>query len=338
MRVLFTSAGRRGYLLDWFRNSGHFGQLVAVNSEPCVAFAHSDAWGIVPQASSQEFEASILEIIERYAIDLVFALSDADSFVLSRFKGELQARGVYFVGPDHDSVRLMLDKLNWSKTLRESGFPTLRTLDSPDEVATFVESGAMSFPIIMKPRVGTSSRLNTIVSDTEQLFAKHEQVMREESPSFLEASLGIAESQRLIFQELTLGTEFGVDLLSDLSGNFEGSFVRRKLQMRDGETYRAKTIRDFSAGFDFEKLARGIGAMGLIDVDLMMRSDGSSVILDLNPRIGGGYPFSHVAGADLPTFVSQWARGQRISFDFGGIREIEVGKGVSVVEIPTGAN
>ena len=324
--------------MDWFRNSGHFAKVVAVNSEPCVAFAHADAWSIVPQASSQEFEASILEIIERHSIDLVLALSDADSFVLSRFKEELQVRGAAFVGPDHDSVRLMLDKLNWSKVLHELGLPTLTTVATPSEVATFIESGEMSFPVIMKARVGTSSRLNRIVSNSEQLLDHHEQVMRAESLSFLEVSLGVDEHQRLIFQELALGREFGVDLLCDLSGNFEGSLVRRKLQMRDGETYRAETIRCFPADFDFEKLAKGIGAMGLVDVDLMMRSDGSSAILDLNPRIGGGYPFSHVAGADLPTFVSQWSLGQRIHFDFGGIREIEVGKDISIVEIPTMRN
>jgi hypothetical protein len=33
-------------------------------------------------------------------------------------------------------------------------------------------------------------------------------------------------------------------------------------------------------------------------------------VIDMNPRIGGGYPFAHIAGANLPAALIAWASGQ----------------------------
>ena len=58
-----------------------------------------------------------------------------------------------------------------------------------------------------------------------------------------------------------------------------------------------------------EIIGRRLRHVGSLDCDLMMTESGPQVI-DLNPRIGGGYPFSHLAGANLPAALIAWANGE----------------------------
>ena len=42
-----------------------------------------------------------------------------------------------------------------------------------------------------------------------------------------------------------------------------------------------------------------------MDLDLF-KTDNGYYILEMNPRFGGGYPFSHAAGANLPLALVSW--------------------------------
>src|SRR5699024_5290586 len=35
---------------------------------------------------------------------------------------------------------------------------------------------------------------------------------------------------------------------------------------------------------------------------IMRTASGENYVLDINPRLGGGYPFNHLAGADIPGY------------------------------------
>jgi carbamoyl-phosphate synthase large subunit len=68
--------------------------------------------------------------------------------------------------------------------------------------------------------------------------------------------------------------------------------------MRAGETDKAITVE----ANRFTEFARIVGErlkhVGNLDCDFLEK-DGQLYLLELNPRFGGGYPFSHEAGANL---------------------------------------
>ena len=52
-----------------------------------------------------------------------------------------------------------------------------------------------------------------------------------------------------------------------------------------------------------ERVAGIVRPQGPIDVDLIETEGSGLQVLDVNPRFGGGYPFSHCAGSDVPGYL-----------------------------------
>jgi carbamoyl-phosphate synthase large subunit len=45
------------------------------------------------------------------------------------------------------------------------------------------------------------------------------------------------------------------------------------------------------------------------------------MLLEINPRFGGGYPCSHLCGADFPAKLIALCKGQKLTPDFGNYPE-----------------
>jgi hypothetical protein len=80
--------------------------------------------------------------------------------------------------------------------------------------------------------------------------------------------------------------------------------------MRSGETDIAETV-DIK---EFEDIAKNISVhlkhMALLDVDCFKSNDGKIFVLEMNCRFGGQYPFTHVAGVDVPQQIINWLNGR----------------------------
>lgn len=80
--------------------------------------------------------------------------------------------------------------------------------------------------------------------------------------------------------------------------------------MRSGETDKACSVIDPR----FEHIGRKIGEnlkhIGNLDCDVF-EYQGELYILELNPRFGGGYPFSHEAGINTAAIYIEWLKGNQ---------------------------
>ena len=98
-------------------------------------------------------------------------------------------------------------------------------------------------------------------------------------------------------------------------GNHVAVSVKQKLAMRAGETDKAVTVdlpevRELGA-----TIGRNLHHIGNLDVDIMQRANGDYCVLELNPRFGGGFPFSYEAGVNLPLAIIKWLCGEEVPAD-----------------------
>lgn len=128
--------------------------------------------------------------------------------------------------------------------------------------------------------------------------------------TYLKYESGKTSEHCVLIQEKLKGQEYGLDVINDLDGNYMNTSVKMKCAMRSGETDCAVTADNQSLREVGEELSKIHRHIGNLDVDVFITEEGIYV-LEMNARFGGGYPFSHVAGVDLPQAIVNWLLGNK---------------------------
>jgi carbamoyl-phosphate synthase large subunit len=311
MNILLTCAGRRNYLIEFFQNElGGRGRVIACDSSDAApALAAADHGIIVPRMDDPGYFDALLAICRDHQIRLIISVNDLELGGLARRTEQFRAVGAIPVVAAPSVIETCQDKWTTFKLLRSCGISTPDTYLCPERVREALASGALKYPLIIKPRWGSSSiGFERIDNDRELALAYEWGMIQVRRSIFWKLSQGDCE-QCLVFQEQLQGDEYGMDVVNDLEGSHVATLVRRKLVMRFGNTDRAMTVEDHRLERLGQVIGRRLQHLGSLDCDVMMTEAGPQV-LDLNPRIGGGYPFSHVAGANLPAALIAWANGE----------------------------
>lgn len=309
MNVMITSAGRRDYLVEYFQEALEGdGLVVATDASPdASALARADLGLVVPPFHDPEYLPTVLRFVHDHGIDLLLSVNDDDLMVLCHARAELLGLGCLPMVSSPSVVHLAMDKLQLGSFCRLVGIAYPTTYATAEDALAAVTAGRERFPLVVKPRFGSGSRATHVVHGPEELdaavrlaTAELSRLVRHDAP---------APVRQVLVQKHVDGVEHGLDVVNDHRGTYVTTFARRKLQMRHGETDRASTVVDERFDALGQELSAGLRHVGCLDCDVLVVGD-DLVLLDVNPRFGGGYPFSHAAGADLPRAYLDWARGR----------------------------
>ena len=312
MNVLLTSVGRRNYLIEYFKQAlGDGPKVYAADMDPgAPAMSEADAGIVVPPISHPDYPSVLLEHCLKHQVRLVVPLNDLELPILSGHRERFRSAGVELLLSAPGVINVCFDKLAMAQFLRQHNLPTPRTFGNLEDAKNALSTGELSSPLVLKARWGSASLGLDYVDDPADLADAYAMVRKRLRRSVLGHTIDINPSGGVVVQPRLDGVEHHFDVLNDLTGNFAATLVKRKLSMRAGETDRAVTIRDESLERLGESLAAALGHVGVLDCDVIVTKEGPQII-DLNPRFGGGYPFSHVAGANFPAAILAWMRGER---------------------------
>ncbi|MBM6841937.1 ATP-grasp domain-containing protein [[Clostridium] spiroforme] len=335
MNILLTSVGRRGYLVQYFKDAlKDVGKVFVSNSDShSPAFQYADEYVVSPLIYDVNYIDFVLSYCQQNDIKMVVSLFDIDLYVLAQNKEKFDQLGIILVVSDKEFIKVCNDKWLTYQYLTKHNILTPRTYLYLDEVLLAIKSKEVNYPVIVKPRWGMGSLEIFSADNEDELIIFYNKIKRDIQKSYLKYEAKQDLDHCVIIQEKIKGIEYGLDIINDLKGNYRNTIIRKKIGMRSGETDIAEIVKNDEILKVSQKLADISKHVGNLDVDVL--SDGNQFyILELNARFGGGYPFSHLAGVDLPKALITWANGGEIN---DGLLRAEVGvighKDIQIVKL-----
>lgn len=336
MNILFTCAGRRNYLINYFKiaNNGH-GKILATDVQyNAPALIDADIALLVPDIYNENYIPALEKIIKDYRVTALISLNDLELPILAKHKTKLEAAGAKVLISDPKVIDITFDKWKTFKFIEGIGLKTPKTYLTLSSAQNALENGELKFPLVLKPRWGSASIGIEFPDSLKELNLSYELQKLKLRKSILNDASQNDFEQSIIIQEKLDGIEYGMDVLNDFDGNYYGSFLREKLSMRSGETDKAITV----VSKVMESIGKQIGTQlkhnGTMDCDLFLCGE-DLYVLELNPRFGGGYPFSHEGGINTAAIYLEWLKGNKNIDQFNNYKaNISFAKCDRLIQIP----
>lgn len=278
------------------RMAGFQGKILATDSNSLSAgFFMADVNEVIPEADDHSFVDRLFHIVKMHHVDVLMPSSGFDIYPYSENRKQLAEMGAEAIVSDRDKLEICRDKMLTFQTLSNRFILPFTTVE-PDKIE--------AFPVLAKPRFGKGSRGIVKIedeSDLEYIISKHDD---------------------LVFQEYLPGTEYTVDVLSNLDGKPLMAVPRIRMQTKAGISTKGRILRDPSLERDCMKIAEYIGIKGPCCMQMKESEDGILKLIEVNPRMGGGTIFTSLAGANFPALLLDIIEGKQITIP--SISEITV--------------
>jgi len=291
--ILITSAGRRVSLVRFFRAEADrlipASKVFATDARPELSSACrvADGYFATRRISEPGYIDELLQLCVANNIGLVVPTIDTELLVLAQNRELFKVHGIAVVISEYEKVTIFRDKRKTHQFFEELGIRCAKEYSKQDYV----------LPLYLKPVDGSRSVDNFIIQQEADLTDYH---FANEKLMFLE------------YLDHKLFTEYTIDLYYDQNHELKCLIPRRRIEVRDGEVNKAVTKRRPFVPVLWNKMKQVHGFRGCITFQVFVHNETQELYgIEINPRFGGGYPLSYLAGGNFPAWIiSEYLLGQ----------------------------
>ena len=215
------------------------------------------------------------ETVVEKKIDMIIPFVDKAIGVAARYRDKYG--DVWVPVGSVESVEAMFDKVTAAARFKELGLPIPATYTPTD----------YRFPLIAKPRCGSASAGILVINNEDEM------------ERFLPSA------DRYLLQEYIADRdEITVDCYISMKGEPIAVVPRRRLEVTGGEVTRTITIDAPEIVELSKKAISGLDLRGAATIQFIIdKTDGRIMLMEVNPRLGGGVVCSMHAGANIPEYI-----------------------------------
>ncbi|WP_025209247.1 ATP-grasp domain-containing protein [Hippea sp. KM1] len=286
INVLITSAGRRVSLV---RNFQKYAKVYTcdMNPEMSAACQVSDGYFRVPKVNDKNYIEILLDYCLKNNINIVIPTIDPELIILSKAKTDFKKNNILIAISSLNICEMFYSKRKTEYFFKKIKLKTPRVIDNLKDA---------TYPLFAKLENSSSSVGATKVESYEEAI-----ILKKKNPLY-------------VFQEYIEGEEYTVDVFVNREGKVISIVPRLRIEVRSGEVSKGKTVKDAHIIGQIKKLFKHLnGVYGAITVQLF-KKEGELFFIEINPRFGGGYPLSYLAGSDFAKYLIKDYLGENLEY------------------------
>ncbi len=299
MNIIITSAGRRVSLVRAFQKEvtklAPNGKVYAADANPKLSAAClvADEYVDLPYLDHPEYIDILLQFCLDNSISLVIPTIDTELLLLAKHREQFETNQIHVVISSVDFILKCRDKRIIHEFFTSKGI----------SVAKEYQKDSYSFPLYIKPLDGSRSVDNYIIRCKEELRDFH---FSNEKLMFLE------------YLDHDHYDEFTCDLYYNKQGSLKCVVPRKRIEVRDGEVNKGLTLNNELVPYIKKHLKTIEGARGCLTAQFFMHKTNHTIYgIEINPRFGGGFPLTYLAGANFPKWIlEEYLLGKEIKDSF----------------------
>ena len=295
--ILITSAGQRVSLVKAFQNEAKKMssdlKVYTVDLNPILApgCLISDGYEQIVHVNDDYYISNLLEVCLRFNIGMIIPTIDTELLKLSMNKYLFEAKNIKIIVGSNEFIKKCRDKRLTNIFFKDNGIEIPKTISKINP----------TFPLFIKPYDGSLSKDIDLIQKESELKEHH------------------FSNEKLMFMEYIdpkYFYEYTIDAYYDKNHELKCAVPRKRIFVRSGEINKGVTHKNEIVDFVSQKLKNIPGAIGCITIQVFFNPETKVIIgIEINPRFGGGFPLSYLAGANYPLWlIQEYLDSQEIPF------------------------